>query len=213
MAGYARLTGFHLDVLREVGNIGAGHAATALSELLGKTVDMRVPSVNIVSLQEMTELLGGTETVVAAVYLRMLGDAPGSMFFMLPLNQSKKLVSHMLAGEPYDPAEGVYSELTLSALQEAGNILSGSYLSALSDLTGMNIQPSVPSLSIDMAGAILGYGLIEISKSSDYAIIINTSLTEPENMHSDSIHGYFFLLPDPDSFEKIFDALGVPLHE
>ncbi|MDN4073416.1 chemotaxis protein CheC [Fictibacillus terranigra] len=213
MAGYTQLTAFHLDVLREVGNIGAGHAATALSEHLGKTVDMKVPSVNIVSLQEMTELLGGTETVVASVYLRMQGEAPGTMFFMLPLGQSKKLVSRMIAGEPYDPAEGVYSEVTLSALQEAGNILSGSYLSALSDLTGLNIQPSVPALSIDMAGAILGYGLIEISRSSDYAIIINTSLTEPENLHSDSIHGYFFLLPDPDSFEKIFGALGVPLHE
>lgn len=198
----------HLDILREIGNIGAGNAATSLSTLLNKKIDMKVPNVRIVSFDEMMDLAGGPETVVAGVFLRIEGDAPGSIFFILPLPQASFFIHQMTEESDFSFERPPYSEIAMSALQELGNILSGSYLSALSDFTRLNLYPSVPALSIDMAGATLGYGLIELSQVSDYAIVIDTALSE-DGSDANSVNGHFFLLPDPDSFQIIFASLGV----
>lgn len=206
---FTKIKPIHLDILREIGNIGAGHAATALSTMLNKVVDMKVPSVKVISFEEITEMVGGSENVVASVFLRIVGDAPGCMFFMLPIHQAEKLLGDLLGGQDVQLAGGEYSDMSLSALQEVGNILSGSYLTSFSDFTGLNLQPSVPATSIDMAGAILSFGLLEISAVSDYAIVIDTAFTDIKKY--DEVKGHFFLLPDPDSFAKIFSALGVPL--
>ena len=101
----------------------------------------------------------------------------------------------------------------LSALQELGNILAGSYLSSLSDFTGLNLYPSVPATSIDMLGAIISYGFIELSQFSDYVIVIDTALNETNNEIVERVDGHFFLLPDPESFDIIFQSLGVALDE
>ncbi|RZT22918.1 MULTISPECIES: chemotaxis protein CheC [Fictibacillus] len=208
---FTKINHIHLDILREIGNIGAGHAATALSTMLNKAVDMKVPSVNVISFDEITEMVGGSENIVASVFLRIVGDAPGCMFFMLPIEQAEKLLGDLLGGEAVQLTEGVHSEMTISALQEVGNILSGSYLTSFSDFTGLNLQPSVPATSIDMAGAILSFGLLEISAVSDFAIVIDTAFTDIKKL--DEVKGHFFLLPDPESFAKIFNALGVPMDE
>ncbi|WP_078554644.1 chemotaxis protein CheC [Bacillus alkalicellulosilyticus] len=201
---------YHLDVLKEVGNIGAGNAATALSKLLNHFVDMNVPAVRIVSFQEITELLGGADNVVAAVFLRIEGDAPGNMFFMLSVDEAEKLIQKLTRQDNFQLTHPPFDEIGLSALQEVGNILAGSYLSALADFTGLNLQPTVPGLSIDMAGAILGYGLLEFSQIGDYAIVIDTKINKEYKTKQDAT-GHFFLLPDPDSFERIFASLGVGL--
>lgn len=206
-----KLQPYHLDILKEVGNIGAGHAATALSRLLNKTIDMKVPAVRIVSFDEITDLVGGSDNVVAAIFLRIEGDAPGNMFFMLPVNEATNLIQHLTSDPSFDLNEPPYPELGLSALQEVGNILAGSYLSAFSDLTKLNLQPSVPALSVDMAIAILSYGLLELSQVGDYAIVIETEILEKIDDNSLRTTGHFFLLPDPDSYEKIFAALGAPI--
>jgi chemotaxis protein CheC len=206
------ITSYHLDVLREVGNIGAGNAATSLSKLLNKKIDMQVPNVKIVSFDEMMNVAGGPDNVLASVFLRLEGDAPGSMYFMLPLLQAERFV-YQITGENVSFEQPPFSELALSALQEIGNILSGSYLSALSDFTRLNLYPSVPALCIDMVGAILNYGLIELSQASDYAILIDTALNDREAPEEKSVKGHFFLLPDPNSFETIFHALGVKGNE
>ncbi|MBH0167755.1 MULTISPECIES: chemotaxis protein CheC [Fictibacillus] len=208
---FLKIKPIHLDVLREIGNIGAGHAATALSTMLNKAVDMKVPSVNVISFEEISEMVGGAENVVASVFLRIVGDAPGCMFFMLPVEQAEQLLEDLLVGQTVNLSNGDESDIALSALQEVGNILSGSYLTSFSDFTGLNLQPSVPATSIDMAGAILSFGLFEISAVSDYAIVIDTAFTDIERQ--DEVKGHFFLLPDPLSFSKIFHALGVPLDE
>lgn len=207
------ISNMHLDILREVGNIGAGHAATALSKLLNKKIDMRVPNVRIVTFDEMMDLAGGAENIVASVFLRVEGDAPASMFFILPLQQATTFIQQMIGDTSFSFDKPPYDELALSALQELGNILSGSYLSSLSDFTNLSLYPSVPALGIDMVGAILSYGLIELSQVSDLAIVIDTALNEDELTVSESIKGHFFLLPDPDSFEIIFKALGVSENE
>lgn len=203
----------HLDVLKEIGNIGAGHAATALSTLLNKKIDMRVPKVRVVSFDEMMDMAGGPENIVASVFLRIEGEAPGSMFFVLSIEQASTFIKQMIGDVNFSFEQPPYNELAMSALQELGNILSGSYLSSLSDFTNLDLYPSVPALSIDMVGAIISFGLIELSQVSDYAIVIDTALDDDDLDVSESVKGHFFLLPDPDSFEIIFRALGVFLNE
>jgi chemotaxis protein CheC len=204
-----KITSLHLDILKEIGNIGAGHAATALSTLLNKKIDMKVPHVRIVSFDEMMEMAGGPDNVVVSVFLRIEGDAPGSMFFVLPLTQGSRFIHQMTGETEFSFEQPPYSELGLSAMQELGNILSGSYLSSLSDFTNLNLYPSVPALSVDMAGAIISFGLLEVSQSSDKAIVIDTALKEDEMAETESVKGHFFLLPDPESFDTIFKSLGV----
>ncbi|MBP2240151.1 chemotaxis protein CheC [Cytobacillus eiseniae] len=204
-----KISSLHLDILKEIGNIGAGNAATALSQVLNKKIDMKVPDVRVVSFDEMMDMAGGAENVVAGVFLRIEGEAPGNMFFVLPLEQATSFIQVMIGDESFSFETTPYNEIGLSALQELGNILSGSYLSALSDFTNLSLYPSVPALSIDMFGAIISYGLIELSHVSDYAIVINTSLNEEEEKYKEYVEGHFFLLPDPDSFQTIFKSLGV----
>ena len=193
---------FKLDVLKEVGNIGAGHAATALSRILNQPVDMSVPTVSLVPFEEIADRVGGSEQVVIAVFLRVEGDAPGNMFFIIREDSAKRLLRNLLS---IDTAEGVYSDMELSALNEIGNILAGSYLSSLADFTKLTLTPTVPSLAIDMAGAILSYGLLQFGQMGDAALLIETKFLEDR----DTVEGQFFLIPDPESFEKIFRALGV----
>lgn len=208
-----QISSIHLDILKEIGNIGAGNAATALSKLLNKKVDMKVPSVSIVSFDEMMDLAGGADNVVASVFLRVEGDMPASMFFVLPLEQATNFIQQMIGDANFSFDNPPYNELALSALQELGNILSGSYLTALSDFSGLSLYPSVPALSIDMVGAIISYGLIEVSQESDYVIVIDTALNEAESNFSEGVKGHFFLLPDPNSFNILFKALGVTQYD
>lgn len=209
MAYMDHITSLHLDFLKEIGNIGAGHAATALSKLLNKKIEMNVPKVEVASFDEMVELAGGSENVVASAFLRIEGDIPGSMFFILPIAHAEHFIRKMIGNPDFSLSEPPYNELGLSAFQELGNILCGSYLTALADFTDLSLHPSVPALGIDMVGAIIGYGLIEQSQVSDHVIVIDTTLYDVDNGISKSVRGHFFLLPDPDSFQTLFDFLGV----
>ncbi|AOM83164.1 chemotaxis protein CheC [Salisediminibacterium beveridgei] len=209
MFDYEHITNDHLDILREIGNIGAGNAATSLSAMLSKTIDMKVPSVRVVPFNDICESVGGEEAVVAAVFLRIDGDAPGSMFFMLPADEASSLIQQLIMDPSVDFASSDIPEMALSAMNEVGNILSGSYLSALSDFTKLNLQPTPPAVAIDMSMAILSFGLVEISKVGDYAILIDTEINEKDEDNSVQTKGHFFLLPDPDSLGIIFRSLGV----
>jgi chemotaxis protein CheC len=194
---------FHMDVLKEVGNIGAGHAATALSRLLDKPVDMLVPTVRMVPFEEISDSVGGSEQVVIAIFLRVEGETPGNIFFILSQESAKKMLRNLVGIEVEN--EDSYSEMELSALNEIGNILAGSYLTSLADFTNLSMVPTVPSLAIDMAGAILSYGLLQYGEMGDHALFIDTKFLDGV----DEIEGHFFLIPDPESFQKIFSALGV----
>ncbi|WP_442954916.1 chemotaxis protein CheC [Paenibacillus sp. SYP-B4298] len=193
-----------MDVLKEVGNIGAGNAATALSRLIDKPVDMSVPTVTILPFEEIAERVGGSEQVVVAVFLRVEGDAPGNMFFIIEAASARRLLQQLLSLESSSSLE--YSDMELSTLCEIGNILAGSYLSSLADFTGLSMAPTVPAIAVDMAGAILSYGLLQFGQMGDDALLIDTSFMEGKEL----MQGHFFLIPDPESFEKIFRSLGVP---
>ncbi|MNB64151.1 CheY-P phosphatase CheC [compost metagenome] len=195
---------FKMDVLKEVGNIGAGNAATALSQLLNKPIDMAVPKVQLLGFEEIADKVGGAEELVYAVFLRVEGEAPGNLFFILTPDAARSLLNRV-AGIS-EVSEDELSEMELSALNEIGNILAGSYLSSLADFTSLTMYPTVPALAMDMAGAILSYGLLQFGEMGDDALLIDTTFLEGK----DEIEGQFFLIPDPESFPKIFTSLGVP---
>ncbi|MGN7453801.1 chemotaxis protein CheC [Paenibacillus pasadenensis] len=203
MRSYGKLAEFELDVLKEVGNIGSGHAATALSTLLNRPVDMAVPKVSLVPFEEVAERAGGAEQLVVAVFLRVDGDAPGNLFYIMNPVAAKRLLRRLAAMEVEEDLE--YSEMELSALSEIGNILAGSYLSSLADLTRLALSPSVPAVALDMAGAVLAYGLMQYGEMGDAALLVETRFQGD----GEEIEGQFFLIPDPDSFPTLFRSLGV----
>lgn len=208
MASIESLTTFQLDVMKEIGNIGSGNAATALSKMLNKKIGMHVPSVRVVDFEEMMNLVGGPEEIITAVFLRIEGEVPGQMFFILSPEEAESFVKQLTGIDDFSVIDHPDNPMALSALQEIGNILAGSYLSALSDFIGGSLLPSIPLLTIDMAGAILAEGLLEISQVSDHAMVIDTLIDDHED-EGDPIKGHFFLLPDPDAFDHLFDKLGV----
>jgi len=203
MGYFTKFGDFQFDVLREIGNIGAGHAATALSKLISKEIDMKVPQVSIIPFDKVADCVGGAEAVVVTVFLRVEGDSPGNMFFILDMDSAKHLL-HQITGIEKDVFE--WGDFEISALHEIGNILTGSYLSSLADFTHLNMQPSVPALAVDMAGAILSHGLIALGQAGDYALTIDTAFFEGNEL----VKGNFFLIPDPDSLPILFRSLGVP---
>ncbi|WP_226578818.1 chemotaxis protein CheC [Halobacillus litoralis] len=203
----------HLDVLKEVSNIGSAHAATSLSKLLNKTVTMYVPNVKIASYEEVMDVAGGAEEEVVGMFLRIEGDAPGSIFLLLSPYQAEDYIYSLTGISNLNEGGEGERDFAFSALQEISNIMTGAYLTALSDFTGLHLQPSVPSAARDMAGAILSTGLMEMSRVSDYAIAIETSLSDRDREANEKEKGHLFLFPDPDAFENIFQSLGVSSHE
>ena len=202
------LNSIHIDVLKEIGNIGAGNAATALAKLLNRRIDMDVPRVKIMEFRDVSETLGGAELPVVGIMLKVTGDFTGNILFILK-QQAAEILVNMLMGRPAGDsgdAEGhVFDEIEISALKEIGNILAGSYLSSLSALTNLNIAPSVPDLAIDMAGAILSVPAIEFGKVGDSVLYIETEFTEGDKR----VVGDFFLVPDVDTYSVLMNALGV----
>jgi|SRR5690625_868497 len=201
-----QLTNMHIDILKEIGNIGAGNAATSMAQLINKQVNMQVPTVKIVKFDEMMEIAGGPDQVIVGMFFEISGSVTGSVFFMLSIDEAEKLVQQMVQDPTISLQNESNNQFAFSALKELGNIITGAYLTALADFLKLDIRPSIPHLAIDMVGAILTVGLVELSRVSDYAIVIDTEINDQT---VDGITGHFFLLPDPESLKKIFTALGI----
>lgn len=191
----------YYDVLKEIGNIGAGNATTALSQLINCKVDMKVPQVKVLSFSEVGELMGGEEQIMAGIYLCVEGDISGSIMFLLEVNSAKHLVSKLMGIEIGQTDE--LDEIQISALKEIGNIITGAYLNSLSTLLNLCIYPSVPDMTIDMAGAILSVPAIEFGTLGDKILLIQTQFTDDIDLD-----GYFILVPDMESYTKILSSLG-----
>ena len=161
-----------MDALREVGNIGAGNAATALSQLLNRKIDMTVPSINIIPFRDIFSRIGGEE-LVSGVVVRVLGDTPGNILFIFDKETALSVIKS-LTGESTDQI----SEMGDSVLCEIGNIISASYLNAISKLTNLVIMPSVPAVATDMLGAILSTTFIESGQYDDYVLDIETDFKQ-----------------------------------
>ncbi len=191
----------YYDVLKELGNIGAGNATTALAQMLQCKVDMSVPQVRLLEFQDVATLMGGEEQIMAGIYLGVDGDITGSIMFLLEKDSARHLVSKLMG---MNLEGGDFSEMEMSALQEVGNIITGSYLNSLSSLTGLCIYPTIPSLAIDMAGAILSVPAIEFGTLGDKILLIQTQFFDEIQLD-----GYFILIPDLESYGKILSSLGI----
>ncbi len=200
---FDELNNLQLDVLKEIGNIGAGNAVTSLAKMIDKRVDMAVPKARILGFDKVSQILGGEEILVVGILLSVSGDINGYIMFILDINAARQLVNILLCDKEKNSIE--FDELELSALKEVGNILTASYLSALAGLTNLRIMPSVPELAIDMAGAILSVPAIEFGKVGDSVLYIETEFCEGIT----KVIGDFLLIPDVDSYEVLLKALGV----
>lgn len=198
------LTPLQLDALREVGNIGAGHAATALSKMLGVPVGMTVPQAAIVGLADVSDLVGGPETPAWAVYLTMSGDLDGHLVLLFAADRAAALVD-LLMKRPTGTL------LTLdamgeSALAEVGNILTANYLIAMGQFANLRLLPSPPLTAHDMVAAILDGVVAQVTADSDVVLVLETQLAiEKES----SLAGFLVVLPAPDSLPKLLEALGI----
>lgn len=191
------------DVLKEISNIGAGNATTAISTMMSIKVNMEVPVIKFLEFKELAEVIGGAENPVVGILLSLQMDIDGMMMFIMDRKSARGVVSNILHSESSEEEE--FSEMDLSVLQELGNIIAGSYLSAISSLTGLSISPSVPYLAMDMAGAILSVPAIEYGKVSNKALLIQSEFGD-EGL---TVDGYFILIPTLEAFDKIFTSLGL----
>ncbi len=201
---FARLSASQLDALREISNIGMGHAATALSQLTGDRVELRVPRVQVTDIAEVPELLGGAEQEVVGVTLRILGDARGNILLIFPMDSARLLIARLLGPAA---ARQELDEISASTLKEVGNILASAYLNALGSLLRLTMIPSIPLLAHDMAGAVVDAVLIELSQEGDLALMVETEFCG-EVPGQEVIRGHFFLLPDAASLQVVFGAVG-----
>lgn len=199
------LNDMQYDVLKEIGNIGAGNATTALAQMVNMKVDMSVPKVELVPFSQLADFIGSEEEQVVGMLLQMSGDVDGMMMFFFNMRSAHNLVD-MLMGRPItdDNDSDEFSEMDMSALSEIGNIISGAYLVALSKLTNLTIETSVPSMSIDMVGALLSVPAIEFGKLGDKLLFIQSQLGE-----NGCINGYLLMIPELESYDKILGALGL----
>ena len=192
------------DVLAEIGNIGAGNATTAVADMLGLRIDMSVPQVQFLPVEEIGTSIGAEDEVIVGIMLGVGSDIDGSMMFLMKMDSAHYLVNRLM-GKELDNQEP-FDEMDLSAMKEIGNIIAGSYLSALSGMTNMTIAPSVPHIAVDMAAAILSVPAIQFGQYGNNALLIETEFGD-EYM----INGYFILMPEEDSYAKILSSLGIQL--
>ena len=195
-----------LDAMREVANIGAGHAATALSQMTNRKIMITVPRVNVRPLEEACDIVGTPDEVIAAVLMHMMGDLTGRALLLFPQGAARTLCDFLLRREM--GTTQAFGEMEQSALKEAGNILGSAYLNALSDFMGMMLVPSIPSLVIDFSGAILTTAQVNFGHDRDYAFCVETSFRV--DGASEPLGGHFLLLPDLASLRSIFDAIRLP---
>lgn len=202
---FDKLSNVQLDALKEISNIGAGNAATALAQMLSTKIDMNVPRVRVLPFSEVADLMGGAEIHVVGIYLSVSGSAPSSILFILPVEKACLLVDMLLnrtAGQTL--TEGL-NDMGKSAMMELGNIISAAFLNAVSMFTKLTFIPSVPALATDMAGAILNGVLAQLGEIADYVLVLETEFQK----NSQDIVGYLFLLPEPESLDTILSSLGV----
>lgn len=193
------------DVLKEIGNIGAGNATTALSTMLNMKIDMSVPKVALVPFNDLSTYIGREDQTVVGLLLEMSDDVEGMMLFIFDMVSAHRLVNMLMGmGDAPENSEITFSEMEMSALNEIGNIVAGSYVTAMSTMTNLKINLSVPNLDIDMIGAMLSVPASEFGKYGDKLLFIQSQFGE-----HDQINGYFLMIPELESYDKILESLGL----
>lgn len=191
-----------LDVFTEISNIGTGNAVTSISAMLSGSVSIDVPDIRLLDFKELSDVIGGAENTVIGILVNLQKEIDGMMMFIMDIPSASLFVNNLM-GRPEDTPFEAFSEMDLSAVKELGNVVAGSYLSALAELTGLSVATCVPEVSIDMAGAILSVPAIAFGEVSDQVLLIRSEIHMDENTAT----GYFILTPTKEAFDKIFEIL------
>ncbi len=196
-----KLTEFQLDAIKEICSIGACNAATAISQMVKRKITMSVPEIKLVAIADVSNTMGNPQSLVAGVYSKILGELSGGFLLTFP-RESAFTLCDVLLNKPIGETK-LLRELDKSALQEAGNIIAGAFVSALSKILTKNLIISVPKFAFDMAGAIIDFILIELAEIAEQAVVMEIVFADiPE-----TIQGKFFILPDPTSLEILLSAV------
>lgn len=196
-----KLSKLEVDALKEISNMGAGHAANALSQMINTKIEITVPDFDIIPLEQFPKAVGGQESAVVGTYVQLQGDIVGTVMFLFPIEYALSLADVMLGREVGSSKE--LSEMDSSALQEVGNIMASSFANAISDFLGFKIIPTPPAIAFDMAGALLNFLIAELGQKVEEAIFFNTTFITPQR----EIIGHLLLSPEPESMEKILEAI------
>ena len=200
---YDQLSSLEIDTLREIGSIGTGNAATALSQMMNKPVRITLPEVRIMEYNEAIEWIGGPEEVTAGVLVKMSGDIGGIMLSVQKLELVNVVLSAML-GESIDGYDNL-TELERSAMIEIGNIMISTFINALAGLADVNIKLTVPAFAVDMQGAILAVPMAEYGGMSDYLMAIGGNFV----CDGKEVPCHLILSPDLRSLDFLLRKLGV----
>ena len=197
----------HLDVFKEIGNIGAGNAASSLAGLLNRRITMSVPDASVVPFNSMLNVLDGPETLVAGMLIDFTGELNGYILLLLGMDDAMAMVSQALQQPVRDTSAPDFqlNDMERDTLVEISNILVGSFLSAISTMSGLRVMPSVPQIAVDMLGAIISIATIEYGRIGDTVLFLKTQFNDPGG----EIAGHFFLIPDYNSYKILLNALGL----
>ncbi len=193
-----------LDILREIGNIGAGNAATALSEMVGEAIDIGVPNCKLIPYAEMADVLGGSEQVIVGILVQLSGDLEGFILMAQRPKDSEKMLRLLMKMDMSIPEDDIEEALkNLEPLLEIVNIVAGSYLSAISSMTGLTIYPDIPRVTMDMAMSIMNVPALVYGDVGDSALLLETSFFTMD----ETLDGHFFLMPTVESFASLRKVL------
>lgn len=207
LKNYEELNEVHIDVLREIGNIGAGNAATALASILDERVEMSLPVVRITDFDTAINALGGAEAMTVGVLVNFYGEANRMIMFLMKMEDAQKILSILLQGFDTEEESEEMTELKLSAIKEIGNILGSSYINAIATLTGLQINLSVPYIAIDMAGAIMSVPIIEFGSVGDKIMFIEEVFSGREN----DLRSNVIMFAQIETLKLIMERLGLNL--
>ena len=205
MSVYKSLNKMQLDVLREIGSIGAGNAATALAQMINGKIDMTIPEIELMDFNEVTEFVGGADSYVIGIYKTAKGPAPANLLFLISADRACTLLDLLMARPPNTSKPETLDEIDLSAIVEIGNIISSTYLTALSSFTGLEFISSLPTMAMDMAGAVIDSVLALFGEIEDQVLLLEAQFRKD----GEDLVGNFFLLPNIGSLEIILAALEV----
>ena len=203
LKNYDELSPVAIDCLREIGNIGSGSAASSLSQMLGKPIEMRVPDVCVLEYQQIIDTMGGPEKVITGILVRLQGDIKGMMMFLLEDSFAQVVLSTFMSQDKIELTK--LDDMQLSVITEMGNIMAGSYLRALATLTGLTIDMEIPSMTVDMLGAIMSVPITEFAQVGDKVLFINDGFS----VDGVDIKSNIILIPEMESLETLMKKLGV----
>ncbi|QTA37842.1 chemotaxis protein CheC [Thermosipho ferrireducens] len=200
-----KLTDAQLDVIKEIGNIGTGNAATALSTMLNKKVEISVPDAKVIPISKVPFIFEKPEEIVCAIKMKLQEDVTGEILLILSADTVREIAATFMGAGPEDITQ--LDEMSLSMMKEVGNIMCGSYVTSLAGFTGFYINPEPPEISVDMISAVIAEVSLSISPDEDYILLVETSIFIEGSERS--LKGYLLLLPDKKSLRKILEKLGM----